>query len=100
MELKVIDINTIVVDGITYTAVECGTCEGCAFISGKCPKAHCGSLIRPDHRSIVWKRKTTDIQNKSSSEHTKPIDIKSDKQTHVSLSKIRQTKTYKLNFKP
>lgn len=159
MEFKAIDINTIVVDDITYTAVEHSSCGGCEFQprGERCSKLSCSSTLRPDHRSVIWKRKTTDIQNESSSEYTKPIDIKvvnenkiiidgveyrpenfttckgcafigvichkyykqiscsiseckdsrsviwkkvPDKQTHVSLSKIRRTKVYKLNFKP
>lgn len=159
MESKVIDINTIVVDGITYTAVEHGSCFSCEFQYRieQCTKVSCSSTLRSDRRSVIWKRKTTDIQDRPSSEHTKPINIKvvnenkiiidgveyqptdtkmcvgctfrgevcskygrqipctrnerkdgrrviwervSDKQIHVSLSEIRQTKTYKLNFKP
>lgn len=161
MDYKEIDINTIVVDGITYTAVEHCNCSGCEFERTTCPPVICSSTGRLDQRSIIWKRKMTDIQNKSSSKHTKPIDIKvvnenkiivdgveyqptdniyggcagcafrnkicseysksipctvserkdglrviwekvPDKQIHVSLSEIKQTKkkVYKLNFKP
>lgn len=77
MEFKQIDINTIVVDGITYIAVEQLGCVGCALSHEPgCLAVICSEIARSDNRSVIWKRKTTDVQNKSSSEHTKPINIK------------------------
>lgn len=156
MECKQIDINTLIVDGIIYTAVEQLGCKGCDLKnSSGCLFASCGDCVRPDHCSVIWKRKTPDIQNESSSKHKKSINIEvvneneiivdgvkyqpityafgcrgcaflgkicskyrekipclraeridghlviwkkvSDKQNYVLSSKIKQTKTYKLN---
>ena len=94
MELKKIDINTVVVNGITYIAIEHPNCDYCELrMLPACMNMTCGRTCREDGRDVIWKRKTTNIQNKSSSEHTKSINIKVVNENKVIIDDVEYQST-------
>lgn len=87
MNYTVVDINTVVIDGITYVAVESSLCGGCDLINksecGKVtPYPGCGPTCRADKRYVNWKK----------------LNVKPS--TTNKFTSINKKKIYKLNFKP
>ena len=87
MSRTIVDVNTVIVDGTTYVAVESNNCDNCDLVyTHDCrkvsPNPGCGAVVRADKRYVSWKKS-----------NVKPS-------TTNKFTLMNKKKIYKLNFKP